>query len=55
MAGKKDKLTFGTCRDCGKQSTKFHVSHTSRNTTVVICYDCMKKYQRGETANARDS
>jgi len=55
MAGKSEKWKFGTCRDCGKQKLRFHEIQTKRNTTIVICYDCMKKYQRSEVASARDS
>ena len=55
MAAKKEKITFGTCRDCEKETTRFHEIQTNRKGQIVICYDCMKKYQRREVASARDS
>ncbi len=55
MAGRREKLIFGTCRDCGKETPRFHEIQTNRKGKIVICYDCMKKYQRKEVASARDS
>lgn len=55
MAGKKEKLIFGTCRDCEKETTRFHEIQTNRKGKIVICFDCMKKYQRSEAVSARDS
>ena len=55
MAGKKEKLIFETCRDCGKETHRFHEIHTQQKTKIIICYDCMNKYQRREVASARDS
>lgn len=55
MAGKSEKWIFGTCRDCGKETSRFHEIQTNRKGKIVICHDCMKKYQRSEVASARDS
>lgn len=55
MAGRKEKIFFGTCRDCGKETRFFHEIQTNRKGKIVICHDCMKKYQRREVASARNS
>ena len=44
------------CRDCGKDKvTGYQEIHTRRKTIVIICNECLKKYQRKEVANARDN
>ena len=55
MADKGEKWIFGTCRDCGKEKLHFHEIQTNRKEKIVICHDCMKKYQRSEVASARNS
>jgi len=56
MAGKKEKLTFETCRDCGNPAINYVEIQTNRKGKIVICCKCWKTYQtKGEVASARNS
>ena len=44
------------CMDCKKEVVEnYHEIKTKRKTTVITCYECMKKYRRGNQENATDS
>lgn len=55
MAAKQEEIITKECRDCGKQKIRFFEIKTQRKQKIIICHDCMKKYQRSEVASARNS
>lgn len=43
------------CMDCKKDKlTDYQEINTRRKTKVIICNECLKKYQRKEVASARN-
>lgn len=43
------------CIECKKNKKNVHEIVTRRKTKIIICTDCIKKYQRKEGSSARDS